>query len=193
MFNEKTPDTALEREPGAIVVCEHCYAVSGIDKGKFIKVSEWEDMPTAKEVHEWTGYPISKRCDAGIILRSYGLPEGYALESGNVEAWAAAYDQIGYTLWPAFCRWAEDGVVVEGEDNVPDVATFEEQFCGWWPSFEEYALRLAEDTGLTEGVDTDSPLRTYFDWGSWVSDLAYDYTVSGTSTYEGGVFVFRNY
>lgn len=117
-------------------------------------------MPTAKEVHGWTGYPISNKCDAGIIFQSYGLSEGYALEPGNIESWTCAYDQVGYVLWPAFCRWAEDGVVVEGMDNVPDVTTFEEQFYGWWPSFEEYALRLAEDTGLMEGVDTDSPLRT---------------------------------
>lgn len=194
MFTQReAPDTVLEREPGAIVMCEHCYTVDGIDKGKFIRVSEWEDMPTAKDVHEWTGYPISNKCNTAIIFRSYGLPEGYAIEPGNVESWTGAYDQIGYVLWPAFCRWAEDGVVIEDMDNVPDVATFEEQFCGWWPSFYEYALRLAEDTGLMEGVDIDSPLKTYFDWDSWVSDLSYDYTVTATRTREGGVFIYRNF
>ena len=130
--------------------------------------------------------------ESGAIFQSYGLPEGYEIEPGNIESWACAYDRVGYVLWPAFCRWAEDGVVVEGEDHVPDVATFEEQFCGWWPSFDEYALQLAEDTGLMEGVDSDSPLRTYFDWGSWIRDLSFDYTVSVNRTHEGGVFIYRN-
>ena len=141
MFTQReAPDTVLEREPGALVMCEHCYTVDGIDKGRFIKVSEWEGVPTAKDVHEWNGYPMTDRCSGAIIFRSYGVPEGYSIEPVNVEAWTAAYEQIGYTLWPAFCRWAEDGVVVEDMDNVPDVATFEEQFCGWWPSFYEYVL-----------------------------------------------------
>ncbi|MCG7451115.1 MULTISPECIES: antirestriction protein ArdA [Corynebacterium] len=194
MFTQReAPDTVLEREPGALVMCEHCYTVDGIDKGRFIKVSEWEGVPTAKDVHEWNGYPMTDRCSGAIIFRSYGVPEGYSIEPVNVEAWTAAYEQIGYTLWPAFCRWAEDGVVVEDMDNVPDVATFEEQFCGWWPSFYEYALNLAEDTGLMEDTDPDSPLRTYFDWDSWVSDLAYDYAVTATDAREGGVFIYRNF
>lgn len=194
MFTQhEAPETALEREPGAIIVCEHCLTVSGVDKGKFIRLPEWEGMPTARAVHEWTGHPMSTKCDSTIIFRSYGLPEGYALEPGNVESWAGAYDQVGHALWPAFCRWAEDGVVVEDANNVPDVATFREQFCGWWQDFEEYALRFSEDTGLMDGVDADSQLRIYFDWSSWIEDLSYDYTVSATRTCEGGVFIYRNF
>ncbi|HCG2963719.1 TPA: antirestriction protein ArdA [Corynebacterium striatum] len=185
-------DTALE-EPGATVICKHCYTISGIDRGKFIGVSEWEDMPTAQDVHDFTGVPITIRCETAMIFRSCGLPDGYTLESGNVESWADAYDRVGHSLWPAFCRWAEDGVVVEDANNVPDVATFREQFCGWWPDFEEYALRFSEDTGLMDGVDADSQLRIYFDWSSWIEDLSYDYTVSATRTCEGGVFVYRNF
>ena len=44
-----------------------------------------------------------------------------------------------------------------------------------------------------EDTDPDSPLRTYFDWDSWVSDLAYDYAVTATDAREGGVFIYRNF
>lgn len=185
-------DTALE-EPGVTVICKHCYTVSGVDKGKFIRVSEWEGMPTAQDVHTFTGHHITNKCDTTIISRSSDLPEGYEITPENVESWTDAFDQVGRALWPAFCRWAEDGVVVEDANNVPDVTTFREQFCGWWPDFEEYALRFSEDTGLMDGVDADSQLRIYFDWSSWIGDLAYDYTVSATRTCEGGVFVYRNF
>lgn len=185
-------DTALE-EPVVTVICKHCYTVSGVDKGKFIRVSEWEGMPTAQDVHDFTGIPLSNRCDTTIIVRSCGLPEGYEIAPENVESWVDAYDQVRHALWPAFCRWAEDGVVVEDANNVPDVGTFKEQFCGWWPDFEDYALRFAEDTGLMDGVDADSQLRIYFDWSSWINDLSYDYTVSVDRTREGGVFVYRNF
>lgn len=189
---QQASDTALE-EPGATVICKHCYTASGVDKGKFIRVSEWEGMPTAQDVHTFTGNPITNKCDTTIISRSSDLPEGYEITPENAESWVDAYGQVGHALWPAFCRWAEDGVVVEDANNVPDVATFREQFCGWWPDFEEYALGFSEDTGLMDGVDADSQLRIYFDWSSWIEDLAYDYTVSATRTCEGGVFVYRNF
>ena len=32
MFTQReAPDTVLEREPGALVMCEHCYTVDGIE------------------------------------------------------------------------------------------------------------------------------------------------------------------
>lgn len=127
------------------------------------------------------------------MFRSYELPEGYVIEPRNAESWTSAYEQVGDVLWPAFCRWAEDGVVVEDADNVPDVETFKEQFCGQWPSFYAYALQLAEDIELMDGVDADSPLRTYFDWAWWAADVSCDYTVSATRTSEGGVYIFRNF
>lgn len=59
MFTQReAPDTVLEREPGALVMCEHCYTVDGIDKGRFIKVSEWEGVRPLMRLPSSSGHPI---------------------------------------------------------------------------------------------------------------------------------------
>lgn len=43
---------------------------------------------------------------------------------------------------------------------------------------------------MFEGLDEDHVAVRYFDWDSWIRDLAMDFTVAPTG--HGGVYVFRS-
>ena len=60
---------------------------------------------------------------------------------------------------------------------------FEEDYCGCFDSFEDYARQFVDDC-----YNLDGPLASYFDYERFASDLEMDY-----STYEDsdGVHVFR--
>ncbi|WIY83938.1 antirestriction protein ArdA [Propionimicrobium sp. PCR01-08-3] len=180
---------ATDCTPRVWVGCLHCY-----NSGRL--VGEWFDAAGAGDVdlaavHEGSG-SLSAACEELWCLDHENIPQSG--EMGLLEAaeWDRVHEEVGPDQWPALCAWVSSGMhVVEGTGDIPSVSDFEERFAGHWDSFREYAEDLAESTGLQQGWPEEAV--RYFNWDSWTSDLAYDYTVVDAPADQGyGVFIFRN-
>ena len=107
----------------------------------------------------------------------------------DAAAWARALNEVSDHQRRALCAWVESGdYVAQGDGELPSITDFEERFAGEWESFDDYAHDLAESTGLL--TDAPEELARYFNWKSWISDLAMEHTTADAPN--GGVYVFRS-
>lgn len=89
---------------------------------------------------------------------------------------------------PAVIVWADFGsCAAEGVGDLPRLGDFEDLYQVEWDSSADYAARLAEGSGLTDGWPAAA--QRYGDYDAWSRDLAFDYTVPDAT--ESGVFIFR--
>ena len=89
----------------------------------------------------------------------------------------------------ALCAWVESGdYVAQSDGDLPSVSEYEERLAGEWESFDDYAHDNAESIGLLN--EAPEELARYFNWKSWISDLAMEYTTADAPG--NGVYVFRS-
>ncbi len=120
-----------------------------------------------------------------------GLPTTGEPSLDEAARWGEIYDEVGDEQWPALCAWVRSGsYVAEGDTDYPVISDFEERYAGNWEDFKTYAFHLAEDIGLFDGIDDDHVAVRYFDWDSWIRDLAFDFSVERDGN--GGVYIFRS-
>lgn len=65
--------------------------------------------------------------------------------------WGELYSELGEAQWLALLAWVENGSCVLDSGGLPNRSSFEGAYQGEWDSFDDYAVQLAEDIGLTEG------------------------------------------
>lgn len=91
-------------------------------------------------------------------------------------------------LRPVLSAWISAGLSPTGEDE-PGIDDFTDSYKGRWPSFDDFAHDLAEDTGMLRSVPEH--LQSYFNWDTWVRDLGLGCTVVDAGA--GEVYVFENH
>lgn len=159
-------------------------------------IGDWFDAETADEVtladvHEASGRPYTA-CEELWCLDHEYLPVRGELSPYQASLWGKRLAEVDEHQRPALRAWVESGsYVAEGDTDLPVLIDFEDRFCGHWGSFREYAEDWADQTGLTAGWPDDA--QRYFNWDSWVRDLAYEYSIVDAPADQGyGVFIFRN-
>lgn len=178
--------TTQQETPAVWIGCLHCYNSGDL-------VGDWFEALTADEVTLADVHRGSGRGDAGCeelwVMDHENLPVSGEMSPMDAAAWAERLDEVGDHLRPALCAWVRSGdYIAEGTGDLPVISDFEDQFCGEWDNFDEYAQQLAEDIRLLDGVPEE--VARYFSWDAWSRDLAFDYTTEPAPC--GGVFVFRS-
>lgn len=159
-------------------------------------IGEWYDATEAADVtvadlHAGTTVPFTDDDELYVLDLDGDWPVRREMDPTEAARWGEIYEEVGEERWPALCAWVRSGsYIAEGDTDFPVLSDFEEAYCGEWESFRDYAFQLAEDLGLFEGLSDDHVAVRYFDWDSWIRDLAFDYSVESCET--GGVYVFRS-
>lgn len=157
-------------------------------------VGEWFDAVngdeiTLADVHRGQ-VRVSPECEELWCLDHENIPVRGELSPMDAAAWARVLDEVPDHQRRALSAWVESGdYVAQGDGDLPSVSDFAERFAGEWESFDDYAHDLAESTGLLN--DAPEELARYFNWRSWISDLAMEYTTADAPN--GGVYVFRSH
>ncbi|WP_404465275.1 antirestriction protein ArdA [Micrococcus antarcticus] len=145
------------------------------------------DAVTLADVHRSAG-GARRDCEELWVMDHERLPVREEMDPTTAARWGALHEEVGEDRWDGFCAWVRSGAYEEDGDGLPAAGAFEDAYEGCWPSFEDYAYRLADDVGLQHGWSEEA--RTYFSWERWVRDLAFDYVVEDAAG--GDVHVFRN-
>lgn len=170
--------------PSAWLGCEHCYS-EGRLVGRWYPVTGIGDV-TPEGLH---GHATSH--EEVVCMDTDGLPTTGEPSQEAAARWGEIYTAVGDEQWPALCAWVRSGsYIAEGNTDYPALGDFEEAYCGEWGSFRDYAFQLADDIALFGGLPDDHVAVRYFDWDSWIRDLAMDHGVEPCDT--GGVFIFRS-
>lgn len=151
-------------------------------------VGEWRDAIDAAEV---TTVDVHGRASSHEELWCFdieGMLTDREMSPAEATVQAELLESVAERQRPAFRAWSANGNHVEGGDGLPSVSDFEERYCGEWDSFDDFASNYADDTGLLAGIPDE--IQRHFDWKSWTSELADDYTTCEADT---GVHVFRSY
>lgn len=181
-----TPTTTLST-PRVWIGCLHCYN-SGRLVGERFDCTEAADVDL-DAVH--TGQPgtLTPMCEELWCFDTENIPVPGEMDPLHAAAWGEAYEEVGETLWPAYCAWMRSGMHVERADGTGAIDDFEERYCGHWDSFQEYANDYVDSTGLLREVPEH--VTRYFDYEAHARDLQHDYTV--VNAVGSGVYIFRNF
>ncbi|MFT3661773.1 MAG: antirestriction protein ArdA [Gordonia sp. (in: high G+C Gram-positive bacteria)] len=181
--------TTTIAEPRAWIGCLACYN-SGRLVGRWYPVTDCDEVDLAS-VHRGSGVHWKRAgCEELWVMDTDGLPVDTEMSPHDAAAWGEVFTEAG-EQWPAVAAWVRSGAyVAEGNSDLPSLSDFEDRYKGAWPSFRDYAVELAEDLCLFEGLSEDSDLVTYFDWDSWIRDLGLGYTVVDAPEY--AVYVFSD-
>lgn len=182
-----TTSTPAVDEPRCFLSCLQCY-----NEGRLI--GDWYAATEAAEVttSQLHGRPIPENTHEELwCLDIDNIPMDREMSPHEAGQWGEVYEELDSPeQWPALCAWVRSGsYVAQCDTDLPCVGDFQERYAGQWPSFRDYAFQLAEDIDLFDGLDEDSVVVRYFDWDSWIRDLAMDYSVESDG--QGGVFIFR--
>ncbi len=134
---------------------------------------------TTEALHERHEHPAMAPGEVHEELWCFDL-EGYAGfvagECSPMEAQriAEAVEDMDDDTREAFGAWIGDG-----SGDIDDRSTFEDQFCGVWDSFRDYAENLAEDIGAMD-ADVRWPY-THINWDHAAAELAMDYGYADVS------------
>ncbi|MDU5115246.1 MAG: antirestriction protein ArdA [Actinomyces sp.] len=168
--------------PRVWIGCLACY-----NEGRL--VGEWVDAADAGDLTPDDLHGVPTTHEELWVFDLEGFPRGTGEMSPTASVpWGELFEEVGEAQWPALLAWVESGCYMADADGLPCVSDFEDAYQGEWDSFDDYAVQLAEDIGLTDGWPEDT--QRYFNWDSWTRDLAFDYAVADAS--DGGVFVFRS-
>ncbi|MFT3662546.1 MAG: antirestriction protein ArdA [Gordonia sp. (in: high G+C Gram-positive bacteria)] len=145
---------------------------------------------TVTEPRAWIGCPA---CYNGgrLVGHWYGITEADEVDLASVHRGSGVgWKRAGCEeLWsPPGC--APVATLAEGNSDLPSLSDFEDRYRGCWPSFRDYAVELAEDLCLFEGIDGDRDVVRYFDWDSWIRDLEMSCTVVDAP--DCSIYVFAN-
>lgn len=168
-------------QPRVWVGCLACYN-GGHLVGEWTAAADAADL-TPEDIHR---HPTSH--EELWCFDLTGFPSGTGeMSPSSAVPWGELYEEVGEAQWDALLAWVETGCYVADADGLPCVSDFEDAYQGEWDSFDDYAVQLAEDIGLTDGRPEEA--QRYFDWDSWTRDLAFDCTVADAP--HGGVYVFQ--
>jgi antirestriction protein len=168
--------------PRVWVGCQRCYD-NGVLTGVWCDAVDAGSL-TSVRVHQ------GRRLAGHEVLACFdveNIPVHQVLTIPGAVRWAETLLSVDDSKRPALLAWIDlrYGDISEDEP-VPDVAMFDEAFCGVWEDFAHFASQLADDTGMLASVPVG--VGDYFDWDTWTRDLALDYM---TSDALDGVYVFR--
>ncbi|WP_179220102.1 antirestriction protein ArdA [Rhodococcus sp. NCIMB 12038] len=154
-------------------------------------VGEWFDAIDADrvgvaDVHR-SGPPVTSDCQELWCMDSANIPTDDEMSPAHAAVWGKALARFPDEKRQAFCAWLRGGDYVVGKDSVSNVDSFDEHFCGWWPSFADFSYGVAQSSLLR---DVSAELALYFNHAAYASDLEVRYTTVDAP--DGGVFVFRN-
>ena len=116
------------------------------------------------------------------------MPVRGELDPATAARWGALIEAECPQWRGALLAWLDDQGITDPAD-APDSDHFgSEILMGEWPTFEDFAEMIVQDTGMLDGVPES--VSTYFDMESFARDLAYDYTVLDSP--HGTVWVYQN-
>lgn len=156
-------------------------------------VGEWFDAIygneiTLADVHRGHA-SVSSDCEELWCLDHENIPVRGEMSPMDAAAWARVLNGVPDHQRRALCAWVESGdYVAQGDGTLPSISDFEERFVGEWESFDDYAHDYADSTGLL--ADAPEEIARYFNWKSWISDVAMEFTTVDAPN--GGVYVFRS-
>lgn len=152
--------------------CLACY-----NEGRL--VGEWFDAVGAGEVTTYDIHGAHSRADSHDELWCFDhecIPVSGELSPMEAAKWGEVFDALAGEDRAALYVWVDSGTYVsEGDSDLPSVSEFEDQYCGMWDSFDDYAYQLADDMCLLENIPEE--VSRYFHWEAWIRDLKFDYTV----------------
>lgn len=128
-------------------------------------VGEWLDASDTDAITAWEEAHQTKTGHEEFAIHDYDsmvdLGEYPSLD--DVAEWAAVVEEHGHDVVNAF-------VSMVGSDYAkPD--DFADAYRGTWKNEEDFAEQLADVLGLFADVQSDSPLRMYFDYEAFARDL----------------------
>lgn len=169
--------------------CLGCYAAGRL-VGHWFDVTECGEVDVAA-VHRGSGVNWRREgCEEIWVMDLDGLPVHKEMGVADAAAWGECFTEAG-ERWPAVCAWVQAGdYIAEGDSDIPVLSDFDERYRGEWESFRDFAFELAEDLCLFEGLDPESEVVRYFNWDSWIRDLAMGYTTATAPDYS--VFIFES-
>ena len=174
--------TATDTMPRVWVGCLACY-----NEGRL--VGDWHDASDADEVTTADVHGRASSHDELWCFDIENIPVRREMSPHEASEWGRVFDEVDVHQRAALYAWVASGdYVAEGTGDLPSTADCEERYAGHWESFDDYASNYADDTGLLSGIPEE--IQRHFDWKSWTSELAYDYT---TCDADSGVYVFRSY
>lgn len=186
--------TATTNEPRAWIGSLAAY--NGSHDGVPRLIGDWypateASSVTVADLHAGTTVPFTDDDELWVLDLDGDWPVRREMDPAEAARWGEIYEEVGDAQWPALCAWVRSGsYVAEGSTDFPCVGDFEEAYCGNWDSFRDYAFQLAEDIDLFDGLDSEHTAVRYFDWDSWIRDLAFDFSVERDGN--GGVYIFRS-
>lgn len=164
------------------VGCLACYN-SGRLRGAWITAEEMANEITAEAVTfsglgKTSTYPSGAEFTACVacggdewdVMDTEGLPSSCgSLRSfmDNAET-LAEMDEEHLERLQVLAGW------LGGSMSLADLVGYDEDnYCGQWSQFQEYAEQFADEVGLLDDVRQE--VANYFDWESWSRDLEIDY------------------
>lgn len=109
------------------------------------------------------------------------------MSPSTAASWGDLYEEVGEVQWGALLAWVETGYYVADVDGLPCASDFEDRYCGYWDSENDYAAHLAEEMRIWDEIPAH--LHSYFDIDAWWRDERYDSTIANAP--DGGTFIFR--
>lgn len=185
-MNTTITATADDTTPRVWLGCMHHYN-SGVLLGKWVGAVDADEV-TLADLHGESGLGFSE-CEEIWGYDIENMPIDREMSANEAAQWGRCLDSIDEHLRPALVAWVRSGdYSAEGTGEMPVISDFDERFAGEWESFEDYAHDYADSIGLL--TDAPEELARYFNWKSWIKDLAFDYTTVDAPN--GGVFMFRS-
>lgn len=167
--------------PAVWICCFACYD-NGMLNGEWFPAEDAAEA-TPDDLH---GAPTTR--DELWLFDLEGFPADVGETSPSAVAWGELCNELGEAPWSAVIAWADFGsCAAEGVGDLPSLGDLEDLYQVEWDSSADYAVQLAEDTGLTDGWPAAA--QRYGDYDAWSRGLAFDYTVPDVT--ESGVFIFR--
>lgn len=187
MITTTTTQAITTDTPRVWIGCLNCY-----NDGRL--VGDWYDAVDADEVtltdvHRRSGTRGRSGCEELWCFDHENIPVTGEMSPHDAALWGEALAAVEDHMRPALTAWVETGdYIAEGDGQLPNIADFDERYCGEWTSFREYVEQLAEDIDLLGGVPDE--IARYFHWDAWTRDLEFDYTPADAPG--GRIFVFRS-
>jgi antirestriction protein len=169
-------DTSIGNDPRVWVGCLGCYNAGRL-RGVWITAAEMLDELAANHVtFKGLGVPSDRGTLCALcggeewdVMDSEGVPR----DCQNVRGFMDNADALVEMDADVLGRLIVLGGWLGGSMSFNDLFQYdEENYCGQFDSFREYAEQLADDGLLGDMPDM---LAQYFDWDAWARDLAYDY------------------
>jgi len=87
------------------------------------------------------------------------------MSPSTAASWGDLYEEVGEVQWGVLLAWVETGCYVADVDGLPCAPDFEDRYCGFWDSENDYSAHLAEEMCIWDEIPEH--LHSYFDIDAW--------------------------